>query len=134
MAISKRVYRYWDIRMAPEDKQSLEIEGVEAIKNVIRNIFQTPYGDRGGIFMPNFGNRLHYWLHEPINGHTAVMMKMALIEDMRLNHQLIKINYAETTVEPVLNGILPGYVVKIVVEAAPYLLGRTVVELTATAN
>jgi len=107
--------------MQPAPDQALELQHFDALKESIVNILRTPYGDRGGIFLPDWGSLTQQWLHEPIDEATAFAMRMTLFEDIRRHHPLVRLDHGRTAVVPNPGGRPPGYDVRIAIDVAPYL-------------
>lgn len=63
--------QYSDINQEKTTQQPL-VEGVEAVRQSILNILNTPKGTR--FFMPEFGSNLHKILFEPMNQTTELML------------------------------------------------------------
>lgn len=112
MALNRNTYKYWDVRLLISDKDTSEIhEGKEALKGAILNLFKTKYGNRAGILMPDFGSRIHLFLHENIDDYTATAFRMTLIEDLRKGFPIANFDFSRTVVKPITTGPLPGYYV-----------------------
>lgn len=126
MPIQRETRQYWDIRSTPETDRPLELTHYAALYNSVINIFRTPYGDRGALFNPDWGSHAHNWLHEPLHPNVADSIKMALFNDLRKNHQMVKLDMSATLVVPVES--LPGYYVKLVISSAPYIDAQSSIE------
>lgn len=74
-------------------------------------LLNCPIGDRGGIFEPEYGSDLFWYLQEPCDAITAEKVKMSLITTFSKWEPRIQLDTSATTVTP--NIYLPGFEVHI---------------------
>lgn len=84
-------------------------------------LLNCPVGDRGGIFEPEYGCDLYWYLQEPCDSITAEKVRMSLLTSFAKWEPRIQLNSSATTVTP--NIYLPGYNVHI---EGTYLITNTV--------
>ena len=113
MAISIRTGQFFDITHDRIDR--LELHGMEVIRQNIINFFSTPWGDRGATFLPNWGSRLDYLLHEPVDEEYAQLIKLQIYEEITQSHPMLKVNAAKSRVSPIFDVESPGYYIFLVV-------------------
>ncbi len=70
-----------------------------------------PVGDRGGIFEPEYGSDLSYFLQEPIDVTTAYKIRMSIVATINKWEPRVEVLLDELVVEPDI--MLPGYRVSI---------------------
>lgn len=120
MPISNLTNQYWDIASIPQENQPIIKGHFDALKNSLMNVFRTPYMDRGGCFRPDWGVFLNRWLHEPLDEHTAIAIKMTMYNDIERNHPFVQMDMGNSYVNPMMSPN-PGYHVHIVISSARYL-------------
>lgn len=74
-------------------------------------------GERAGIFEPEYGSALPYYLQEPIDGQTAEDIRMSLYTTFEKWEPRIEVRYEDILVEP--DYTLPGYYVKVSAKYKP---------------
>ena len=70
-------------------------------------LLNCPVGDRGGIFEPEYGCELYWFLQEPTDQITAEKIRMSILNAFAKWEPRISLDYSATTVVP--NVYLPGY-------------------------
>lgn len=74
---------YSDLHKNPASTNSILAYNLEAIKQSLDNLFNTPYGTRS--FQPTYGNTFHHLIGELMNESTVNQMYNKVIESVTLH-------------------------------------------------
>ena len=113
--------QYWDVPTRPDQQESILVRHYNALENSVTNLLRTPVGERGGLFRPLWGSRLHRYLHEPLDELTMLMIKMELHYTLRKHFPLITVNLAKTDVSEIPEGAGgPGIRIRLAIDTRVY--------------
>lgn len=99
------------IDVNPDYPQSTAPERLSDLQSVsicsIPVLLSCAIGDRGGIFEPDYGSDLYWFLQEPIHESTCYKIRTSIINTIQKWEPRVEIDMSQTIVEPDMS--LPGY-------------------------
>lgn len=90
---------YSDLHKNPVSSSSTLAYNLEAIRQSLDNLFNTPYGTRS--FQPTYGNTFHHLIGELMNEDTVNQMYNKVIESVTLHEPRVIVDTRNSYVKPV---------------------------------
>lgn len=87
---------YSDLNKNPASNSSSLAYNLEAIKQSLDNLFNTPYGTRS--FQPTYGNTFHYLIGELMTEDTVSLFYDKVIESVTLNEPRVQLDLTNSSV------------------------------------
>lgn len=89
---------YSDLNKNPVANSASLAYNLDAIKQSLDNLFNTPYGTRS--FQPTYGNTFYYLIGELMDDDTVDLMYSKVIESVTLHEPRVKIDRTNSSVTP----------------------------------
>nr|DAD80419.1 MAG TPA: Baseplate wedge protein [Siphoviridae sp. ctYh54] len=89
---------YSDLNKNPAKNNASLAYNLDAIKQSLDNLFNTPYGTRS--FQPTYGNTFYYILGEPMNEDTVRLFYNKVIESVSIHEPRVNVDTVNSSVTP----------------------------------
>lgn len=89
---------YSDLNRDPAKNSASLAYNLNAIKQSLDNLFNTPYGTRS--FQPTYGNTFYYLIGELMTDDTVDLMYEKVIESVTLHEPRVKVDRTNSSVTP----------------------------------
>ena len=89
---------YSDLNKNPAANSASLAYNLDAIKQSLDNLFNTPYGSRS--FQPTYGNTFYYILGEPMTDATVTLFYDKIIESVTLHEPRVQLDTSYSSVTP----------------------------------
>ena len=89
---------YSDLNKNPAKNNANLAFNLEAIKQSLDNLFNTPYGTRS--FQPTYGNTFYHLIGEPMDDTTVTALYDKIIESITLHEPRVDLDTTHSSVRP----------------------------------